>query len=134
MAREYAHPEWMVERWVAQFGEERTRQICEFDQRIPATSLRLENEDTEQELASEGVRLAPGTLLASSRTLVDGDLTRTRAYAEGRVLIQDEASQLVAALVGTGSAPARLLRRSRRQDRRHGLAQSDGEDHCNGDP
>ena len=103
LAREYAHPEWLVERWVAQFGAERTRQICEFDQRIPSTSLRLENADTERELASEGVKLAPGVLLASSRTLVEGDLTRTHAYIEGRVFIQDEASQLVAALVGTGS-------------------------------
>ena len=103
LAREYAHPEWLVERWVAQFGAERTRQICEFDQRIPATSLRLEDADTEQELTSEGVKLAPGVLLASSRTLVEGDLTRTHAYIEGRVFIQDEASQLVAALVGTGS-------------------------------
>ena len=103
LAHEYAHPKWLVERWVAQFGAERTRQICEFDQRIPSTSLRLENADTERELASEGVKLAPGVLLASSRTLVEGDLTRTRAYLEGRVFIQDEASQLVAALVGTGS-------------------------------
>jgi 16S rRNA (cytosine967-C5)-methyltransferase len=103
LAREYAHPEWLVERWVAQFGTERTRQICEFDQRIPTTSLRLENVDTERELTSEGVKLAPGVLLASSRTLVEGDLTRTHAYIEGRVFIQDEASQLVAALVGTGS-------------------------------
>jgi 16S rRNA (cytosine967-C5)-methyltransferase len=103
LVREYAHPEWLVERWVAQFGTERTRQICEFDQRIPTTSLRLENVDTERELTSEGVKLAPGVLLASSRTLVEGDLTRTHAYIEGRVFIQDEASQLVAALVGTGS-------------------------------
>ena len=103
LAREYAHPEWMVRRWVEQFAAERARQICEFDQRIPATSLRLENADTEQELASEGVKLAPGALLAGARSLVEGDLTRTRAYLEGRVFIQDEASQLVAALVGTGS-------------------------------
>ena len=39
-------------------------------------------------------------LLAPS---VGGDVTQTRAYREGRVFIQDEASQLVAALVGTGS-------------------------------
>src|SRR5580704_712244 len=103
LASEYAHPEWMVARWVTQFGVERARQICEFDQRIPATSLRLENEDTERDLASEGVTLAHGALLTSSRTLVEGDLTRTSAYREGRVFIQDEASQLVAALVGTGS-------------------------------
>jgi 16S rRNA (cytosine967-C5)-methyltransferase len=103
LAREYAHPEWLVERWVAQFGEERTRQICKFDQQIPPTSLRLESEDAERELTAEGIVLAPSTLLASSRTLAEGDLTRTRAYVEGRVFIQDEASQLVAALVGTGS-------------------------------
>ena len=103
LALQYAHPKWMVARWVVQFGEERTRQICEFDQQIPATSLRLEDEDTQQELVSQGVTLAPGTLLSSSHRLVNGDLARTRAYAEGRVFIQDEASQLVAALVGTGS-------------------------------
>jgi 16S rRNA (cytosine967-C5)-methyltransferase len=103
LAREYAHPEWMVRRWVEQFGPERARQICKFDQRIPTTSLRLENAGTEQELASEGVKLAPGALLASGRSLVEGDLTRSPAYLEGRVFIQDEASQLVAALVGTGS-------------------------------
>jgi 16S rRNA (cytosine967-C5)-methyltransferase len=103
LARETAHPEWMVARWVAQFGAERARQICEFDQRVPATSLRLEDAEAERELASEGVKLAPGVLLASARTLIEGDLTRTRPYLEGRVFIQDEASQLVAALVGTGS-------------------------------
>ncbi len=103
LAREYAHPQWLVERWLAQFDEQRTRQICEFDQRTPSTSLRLEDADAEQELESAGIKLAPGALLSSSRTLVEGDLTRTRAYLEGRVFIQDEASQLVAALVGTGS-------------------------------
>ena len=103
IASEYAHPAWLVERWVAQFGEQRARQICAFDQRIPSTCLRLENQDAERELASEGIVLAPGILLASARTLVDGDLTRTRACAEGRAFIQDEASQLVAAIVGSGS-------------------------------
>jgi 16S rRNA (cytosine967-C5)-methyltransferase len=103
LARETAHPEWLVARWMTQFGAERARQICEFDQRVPATSLRLEDADAERELATEGVKLASGVLLASARTLVEGDLTRTRPYLEGRVFIQDEASQLVAALVGTGS-------------------------------
>jgi 16S rRNA (cytosine967-C5)-methyltransferase len=103
LAGEFSHPEWMVERWIGQFGEERTRQICEFDQRTPCTSLRLESADAEQDLEAEGIKLAPGVLLTSARTLVEGDLTRTHAYLEGGVFIQDEASQLVAALVGTGS-------------------------------
>jgi len=28
LARFYAHPTWLVERWLAQFGAERTRLIC----------------------------------------------------------------------------------------------------------
>jgi len=103
LAKKFAHPEWLVERWVAQFGEERAQGICEFDQRIPHTAIRLDNSEIEGELRSEGIELAPGALLANARIVTGGDITGTRAFREGRVFIQDEGSQLVAALVGTGS-------------------------------
>src|SRR5689334_2758297 len=35
LAREFAHPEWLVARWVTQYGVERTYAICRQDQRIP---------------------------------------------------------------------------------------------------
>ena len=54
-------------------------------------------------MESDGITLAPGALLTSARIVTGGDVTQTRAYREGRVFIQDEASQLVAALVGKGS-------------------------------
>ena len=57
----------------------------------------------EQELEAEGVKLDRGALLAGARIVTGGEITRTRAFQEGRVFILDEASQLVAALVGTGS-------------------------------
>ena len=41
--------------------------------------------------------------MTSARVVTGGDLTLTRAFRDGRVFIQDEASQLVAALVGRGS-------------------------------
>ncbi len=103
LSREFAHPEWLVKRWVAEFGVERAWSICRHNQRIPLTAVRLDSGEIEQELASDGIGLAPGALLATARTVVAGDITATRAYREGRVFIQDEASQLVAALVGTGS-------------------------------
>jgi len=103
LTREFAHPEWLVQRWVAEFGVERALAICKQDQRIPNTAIRLDSVELEQELQSEGVELAPGALLASARIVVGGDLTQTRAFREGHVFIQDEASQLVAALVGAGS-------------------------------
>ena len=46
------------------------------------------------------IELAPGALLSSARIVTGGDIFKTQAVQEGRVFIQDEASQLVAALVG----------------------------------
>jgi len=103
LARESAHPQWLVERWVAAFGPQDAQAICGQDQRVPNTVLRLDSAEVEGELLGEGVELAPGALLAGARIVTGGDITRTRAFQEGRVFIQDEASQLVAALVGTGS-------------------------------
>src|SRR5271165_6233356 len=103
LTREFAHPEWLVKRWVTAFGLERASAVCKHDQRIPSTAIRLDTAEIERELASEGVELAPGRLLASARIVVAGEATRTRAFREGRLFIQDEASQLIAALVGTGS-------------------------------
>jgi len=100
---EFAHPEWLVTRWVAAFGLEHTLTICRYDQRVPITAIRLDVPEIERELANEGVALAPGALLASARIVTGGDITRTRPFREGSVFIQDEGSQLVAALVGTGS-------------------------------
>ncbi len=106
LAHDYAHPEWLVERWIAEFGIERAKAICRHDQHIPATAIRLDSAEIEPELQAEGIELAPGVMLAGARIVVGGDVTRTRALQEGRVMIQDEASQLVAALVGAG---ARIL-------------------------
>ncbi|HWS97483.1 MAG TPA: RsmB/NOP family class I SAM-dependent RNA methyltransferase, partial [Candidatus Methylomirabilis sp.] len=69
----------------------------------PAISIRVESDDILHELEGEGITLAPGGLLTSARVVTGGDLTHTRAFREGRVFVQDEASQLVAALVGRGS-------------------------------
>jgi 16S rRNA (cytosine967-C5)-methyltransferase len=103
LAREFAHPPWLVERWVAEYGIERAHLICRHDLQIPNVAIRVEDPAAEEELNAEGVKLDPGALLASARIVTGGDITRTRAFQQGRVFILDEASQLVAALVGTGS-------------------------------
>jgi 16S rRNA (cytosine967-C5)-methyltransferase len=97
-----AHPEWLIARWIARYGIDTARQICAYDQRVPATSLRVNDENTLTELAADGVQLGPGQLLSTARTLLSGDITQTLAFREGRVAIQDEGSQLVAMLVGRG--------------------------------
>src|SRR5271167_436291 len=103
LAREFSHPDWLIERWIAQFDIQRTSLICRQNQRRPNSAVRLDSPDVEKELESDVIELEPGALLASARIVIAGDVTRTHAFREGRVFIQDEASQLVAALVGTGS-------------------------------
>ena len=115
LAREWAHPEWLVERWTGAFGLQRAAAICEYDQRVPQTAIRVDiplipsfgmsgsDAVLEAELRNEGLELAPGALITGARIVTGGDITRTRAFREGRIFIQDEASQLVALLVGTGS-------------------------------
>ena len=107
LAAANAHPLWLWQRWMAHYGAERARAICSYDQEIPATALYLHPQEPnergmETELARSGVTLEPGALLTRARRVAAGDITRTAAFKAGRVAIQDEASQLVAMLLGSG--------------------------------
>jgi 16S rRNA (cytosine967-C5)-methyltransferase len=55
------------------------------------------------ELQTGSIRLENGSLVANAFT-VTGDITQSEAFRERRLIIQDEASQLVALLVGSGKA------------------------------
>jgi 16S rRNA (cytosine967-C5)-methyltransferase len=98
----YAHPLWLVDRWAQQFGLERTERICAYDQQAPSTAIHLSHPRIEAELVEAGIELAPGRLLRSTRIVVNGDVTKSPAFREGRIHIQDEGSQLVALLAGRG--------------------------------
>ncbi|HSB74272.1 MAG TPA: transcription antitermination factor NusB, partial [Terriglobales bacterium] len=102
LAAAWAHPEWLAARWIEQYGWERAARICAYDQQVPAAAIRLRAPGAEEELRQAGIELLPGAFLADARRVEGGDITRTAAFREGRIAIQDEASQLVAALVGHG--------------------------------
>jgi 16S rRNA (cytosine967-C5)-methyltransferase len=103
LAASSAHPVWLVQRWTRTFGLPIAQLICAYDQQIPSTSVSIRGLAIANELESSGIKLAPGNLLASARRVIAGDLTKTRVFREGRIAIQDEASQLVPLLVGRGS-------------------------------
>ena len=98
----YAHPLWMVERWTARYGLESTEKICQHDQSVPETSIHAVDDAVFRELESDGIKLEPGIIVTKARRVTAGDVTKTTAFTEGRVFIQDEGSQLVALLVGQG--------------------------------
>jgi 16S rRNA (cytosine967-C5)-methyltransferase len=106
LAASSAHPLWLVERWTHAYGLEAAIQICRHNQSVPGTAIRLRHPAAEDQLRGEGVELDPGAFLASARRVRNGDITRTSAFRAGLCVIQDEASQLIAALVGRG---ARML-------------------------
>lgn len=98
-----AHPQWLVDRWVAHYDLATAQAICQNGQRQPELDLRLEDSAVEADLEGEGIELAPGTILAVSRRALSGDVTATEAFRSGRVRIQEEGSQLIAELGGHGS-------------------------------
>ncbi|HXZ32728.1 MAG TPA: transcription antitermination factor NusB [Terriglobales bacterium] len=103
LARLFAHPQWLVERWIHEFGIDVAREICLYDQRIPETAITIYEASLVRELETRGIKLAPGRLLGSSRRVVTGDLAELPPPLQAQITIQDEASQLVALLTGTGS-------------------------------
>ncbi len=109
LVRALAHPQWLVERWAREYGLATAHQICQHNQSVPTTAIRLRAPAAEQQLNQEGITLAPGGFLTSARRVQAGDITKTQAFRTGQIVIQDEASQLVAALLG----PAMLREGSR---------------------
>ncbi len=108
LATKYAHPEWMVARWIEHYGASAAESICRYDQQVPVTTIRLPFDSSRREtIASElqqaGMQLEPGRILKAARRVVHGDVRATQAFARGDVWIQDEASQLVALLAGQGN-------------------------------
>jgi 16S rRNA (cytosine967-C5)-methyltransferase len=103
LARVLAHPLWLVQRWADQHGLPAARQVCQYNQTIPSTAIRLRTPTAEGQLHREGISLSAGQILTSARRVESGDITKTQAFRTRQIVIQDEASQLVAALVGHGS-------------------------------
>ncbi|MCZ8520200.1 MULTISPECIES: 16S rRNA (cytosine(967)-C(5))-methyltransferase RsmB [Paenibacillus] len=97
-----SHPEWLVRRWIAQFGEEAAQRLCEANNEPPRVSLRvntrrLSREALIERLRGEGFEAEPSPL-APAGVIVrgGGNMALTQDYADGVYSIQDESSMLVA--------------------------------------
>lgn len=100
----HSHPTWMVERWLEQFGEERTIGLLEADNRAPRLSCASHDlarrDEIFESLRGSGLRIEAGQILQSAFAVSGGSPTRTAAFREGAISIQDEASQVVPLLLG----------------------------------
>jgi 16S rRNA (cytosine967-C5)-methyltransferase len=107
----HAFPEWILKRWkgiAAACGEAAdgaAMRLAYASLATPRTTLRVVGagvnpQDVRRELEAEGVVATP-CLYAQARGLAveGGQVLNTQVYRRGRVVIQDDASQLVAELV-----------------------------------
>ncbi|WP_425464222.1 16S rRNA (cytosine(967)-C(5))-methyltransferase RsmB [Paenibacillus zeisoli] len=102
---EHAHPEWMVGRWIKQYGEQEAEAICRANNEPPSVSVRVNRakisraalikEMQDQSLDAEESALSEDGIIVRS----GGNMALTDWYREGYLSIQDESSMLVAAAV-----------------------------------
>ncbi|CAM2818918.1 16S rRNA (cytosine(967)-C(5))-methyltransferase RsmB [Paenibacillus sediminis] len=102
IALEHSHPEWLVARWIKQYGEETAEEICKANNEPPAVSVRVNtlktNRDALMEQMTEaGCEVVPSTLSKDGIVVLSGgNMALTNWYKQGLFSIQDESSMLVA--------------------------------------
>jgi 16S rRNA (cytosine967-C5)-methyltransferase len=99
----HSHPTWMVERWLARFGEAGTTALLAANNKTPRLSCAIHDisrrDEIFVELRQAGLRVEPGVLLQSAFAVSGGSPARTEAFRAGKISIQDEASQIIPLLL-----------------------------------
>jgi 16S rRNA (cytosine967-C5)-methyltransferase len=95
-----SHPRWLAGRWLDRYGLDAAEQWMLFDNEPAPLTLRVNTIKTDRpaliaELDDEDVRVRSGRFAPDALIVDDGQPLRTRAFAAGRFLVQDEASQLI---------------------------------------
>ncbi|NOJ78886.1 16S rRNA (cytosine(967)-C(5))-methyltransferase RsmB [Myxococcus xanthus] len=109
-----SHPQWLVERWLRQFGRERAEAMLVADNQAPAVVVRANTAKVTRDallaqLQEMGVDAKATTVSPVGITLPSvGRVEDVYGYAEGLWQVQDEAAQLVG-VYGAIPETARVL-------------------------
>lgn len=100
-----SHPKWLVERWVNQFGFEKTKEICEANLTAPVQTARVNvtkicRDECMKQLAEEGFHVEASLIVDEGIKCLKGNLAHSSLYQKGYFTIQDESSMLVAYALG----------------------------------
>jgi 16S rRNA (cytosine967-C5)-methyltransferase len=105
-----ATPAWLLDRWASNFsragmaGDDVALRLAWASTQVPPTALRVVDPGEDiprlrEELREEGIKTRPGRFLSRALVVESGNVQASHALMEGRLVIQDEASQLVADLL-----------------------------------
>ena len=100
-----SHPRWLVERWLDREGFEAAAARAAFDNTPAPLTLRVNTlattpDDLVRDLAGHGVQVGPARFAPFGLVVERGNPLSTPLAGSGRFVVQDEASQLVAAMAG----------------------------------
>jgi len=100
-----SHPLWLVQRWVKELGAEETIRVCTFNNQISsltlrANTLKVHREDLIEKLKEKELSAFPATYSEEGIVVKNPPPTSELPFMkEGLYIIQDEASQLVTAVM-----------------------------------
>ncbi|NLC77410.1 MAG: 16S rRNA (cytosine(967)-C(5))-methyltransferase RsmB [Clostridia bacterium] len=102
IALKYSHPQWLVSRWVEEYGIEATIELCRYNNSpapltLRVNTLKITREELVQKLARRGIEAAYSRYVPEG-LVVEGwpGLEEVEEFQEGLFLMQDESSMLVA--------------------------------------
>ncbi|HZJ86336.1 MAG TPA: 16S rRNA (cytosine(967)-C(5))-methyltransferase RsmB [Erysipelotrichaceae bacterium] len=103
LALKYSHPQWLVAMWKAHYGLEVTKKILKYNNTQSQLTLRV---NTHKVSVKEILEDDKFTKLdhAQEAVLYEGNIFQTDYFKDGRISIQDSASQLVGHTVGAATA------------------------------
>ena len=101
LAIETSHPDLLVDRWLAIFGEQRTRDLLDANNRVkPLQVLTFRGQGgrdrTAASLAAEGVETSASGVAPMGLVVTGGNPVETSAFTRGSIYLQDVASQAAA--------------------------------------
>jgi 16S rRNA (cytosine967-C5)-methyltransferase len=97
----YSHPEWMVKRWIGEFGLDFTESLCKANNERPllnirVNSLKISRQDLKARLEEKGMTLKEGQYARDCLIIQEAqNITGLQEFKEGLFTIQDESSMLV---------------------------------------
>jgi 16S rRNA (cytosine967-C5)-methyltransferase len=105
LALTYAHPEWLVKRWLERFGTAQTEALLSANNRpapltLRTNTLKVSREHLLQALASAGLTAEAGRITPESVVLTAGGrVTDLEPYRQGWCQIQGESAMLVSRIL-----------------------------------
>ncbi|KAF6568532.1 16S rRNA (cytosine(967)-C(5))-methyltransferase RsmB [Paenibacillus sp. EKM202P] len=102
---EHSHPQWLVKRWIKQYGADTAEAICKANNEPPAVSVRVNTTMTSRdqlldEMVAKGIDAVPSPVSPYGIVVRSGgNMALTSWYTDGLLSVQDESSMLVAEAV-----------------------------------